>query len=132
MNVDRILKFELNKLNVHLPKRRISLKEALESTRPQVATRDGSVHRFKREELDFLVGVVPEIDRGRLQLPILIALDPKFGRGAARITGEAEAMAISQILGKKSTGGELLIYRPDVAIIRRKLPTTTQYIFMPG
>jgi len=132
MNVDRILKFELNKLNVHLPKRRISLKEALELTRPQVATRDGSVHRFKREELDFLAGLVPEIDRGRLQLPILIALDPKFGRGAARITGEAEVIAISQILGKKSTGGELLIYRPDVAIIRRKLPTTTQYLFMPG
>jgi uncharacterized protein (UPF0216 family) len=132
MNVDRILKFELNKLNVHLPKRRISLKEALESTRPQVATRDGSVHRFKREELDFLAGVVPEVDWGRLQLPILIALDPKFGRGAARITGAAEVMAISQILGKKSTGEELLIYRPDVAIIRRKLPTTTQYIFMPG
>jgi uncharacterized protein (UPF0216 family) len=132
MNVDRILKFELNKLNVHLPKRRISLKEALESTRPKVATRDGSVHRFKREELDFLAGVVPEVDWGRLQLPILIALDPKFGRGAARITGAAEVMAISQILGKKSTGEELLIYRPDVAIIRRKLPTTTQYIFMPG
>jgi uncharacterized protein (UPF0216 family) len=132
MNVDRILKFELNKLNVHLPKRRISLKEALESIRPQVATRDGSVHRFKREELDFLAGFVPEVDWGRLQLPILIALDPKFGRGAARITGGAEVMVICQILGKKSTGGELLIYRPDVAMIRRKLPTTTQYLFMPG
>ena len=132
MNVDRVLKFELNKLNVHLPKRRISLKEALKSTRPQVAIRDGSVHGFKREELDFLAGLVPEVDWGMLQLPILIALDPKFGRGAARITGEAEVMVISQILGKKSTGGELLIYRPDVAIIRRKLPTTTQYLFMPG
>jgi uncharacterized protein (UPF0216 family) len=132
MSVDRILKFELNKLNLHLPKRRISLKEALESIKPQVATRDGSVHRFKREELDFLADVVSEVDWGRLQLPILIALEPKFGRGAARITGEAEVMAISQILEKKSTGGELLIYRPDVAIIRRKLPTTTQYIFMPG
>ena len=131
MNVDRVLEFELNKLNVHLPKRRISLKEALESTKPQVVTREGDVHRFKREELDFLAGVVPEVDWGRLQLPILIALDPKFGRGAARITGEAEVMAISQILGK-GTGEELLIYRPDVAIIRRKLPTTTQYLFMPG
>jgi uncharacterized protein (UPF0216 family) len=132
MNVDRILKFELNKMNLHLPKQRISLKEALESTRPQVATRDGNVHRFKREELDFLAGVVPEVDWGRLQLPILIVLDPKFGRGAARITGEAETLAISQILGKKSTGGELLIYRPDVTIVRRKLPTATQYLFMLG
>lgn len=132
MNVDRILKFELNKMNLHLPKQRISLKEALESTRPQVATRDGNVHRFKREELDFLAGVVPEVDWGRLQLPILIVLDPKLGRGTARITGEAETLAISQILGKKSTGGELLIYRPDVTIVRRKLPTATQYLFMLG
>jgi uncharacterized protein (UPF0216 family) len=132
MNVDRVLKFELNKLNLHLPKQRISLKEALESAKPQVATRNGNVHMFKREELNFLAGLVKEADREKLRLPILIALDPKFGRGAARITGQAEVMAISQILGKKGDGGELLIYRPDVAILRRKLPTTTQYSFVPG
>jgi uncharacterized protein (UPF0216 family) len=132
MNVDRVLKFELSRLNVHLPERRISLNEALESEKPQVATRDGSIHTFKREELDFLAKVVPKADWGRLQLPILIALDPKFGRGAAKVTGEVETRTISQILGKKSTGGEILIYRPEVAIVRRKLPTTTQYLFVPG
>jgi len=132
MNADRVLKFELSRLNVHLPERRISLREALESKRPQVAARDGSIHTFMREELDLLARAVPEADRGRLQLPILIALDPKLGRGAARITGEAEVKAISQILGKKGKGEELLIYRPEVAIIRRKLPTTTQYLFVPG
>jgi len=132
MNVDRVLKFELSRLNVHLPERRISLKEALESTKPQVATRDGSIHRFKREELDLLAKTVPEADWGRLHLPILIALDPKLGRGVARITGGAEAKVVGQILGKKSTGEELLIYRPEVAVVRRKLPTTTQYFFVPG
>jgi len=132
MNIDRVLKFELSRLNVHLPERRISLKEALESKRPQVAARDGSIHMFKREELDLLAKAVPEADWGRLRLPILIALDPKLGRGAARITGEAEVRAISQILGKRCIGEELLIYRPEVAIVRRKLPTTTQYFFVPG
>jgi len=132
MNVDRVLKFELSRLNVHLPERRISLKDALESEKPQVAARDGSIHRFKREELDFLAKVVPKADWGRLQLPVLIALDPKLGRGAARITGEVEARTIDQILGKKGKGEELLIYRPEVAIVRRKLPTTTQYLFVPG
>jgi uncharacterized protein (UPF0216 family) len=132
MNVDRILKFELNKLNLHLPKQRISLKEALESAKPQVTTRDGKAHSFKREELDFLAELAPEADRERLQLPILIALEPKLGRGTAKINGKAEVAAISQILGKEAEGGELLIYRPEVAIIRRKLPTTTQYLFMPG
>jgi hypothetical protein len=127
-----VLKFELSRLNIHLPERRISLKEAMESERPQVATRDGGVHAFKREELDFLAKTVPEADWGRLQLPILIALDPKLGRGAARITGEIETRTISQILGKKGKGEELLIYRPEVAIVRRKLSTTTQYLFVPG
>jgi len=132
MNVDRVLKFELSRLNVHLPERRISLKEALESAKPQVAARDGSIHTFKRGELDLLAKTVPEADWERLHLPILIALDPKLGRGAARITGETEVRAIGQILGKKSTGEELLIYRPEVAVVRRKLPTTTQYFFVPG
>jgi len=132
VSVDRVLKFELSKLNVHLPMRRISLKEAMMSARPQVAARDGSTHIFKREELDLLAKIVPEAEWEMLRLPILIALDPKLGRGAARINGEAEVRAINQILEKESAGEELLIYRPEVAVIRRKLPTTTQYLFVPG
>ena len=130
MSADRLIKLELSRLNVHLPERRLSLKEALSSTKPQVVGRDGSTHTFKREELEFLAGLLPEADRDKLQLPILIALEPKLGRGTARISGEAEVKVVSQILEKEATAGELLIYRPEVAILRRKLPTTTQYLFM--
>ncbi|KUO41632.1 MAG: hypothetical protein AVW06_04320 [Hadesarchaea archaeon DG-33-1] len=129
MSADRIIKFELSKLNVHLPVRRLSLREALSSPKPQVVARDGSVHTFKREELEFLAGLLPEADRDKLQLPILIALEPKLGRGTARISGEAEVKVVRQVLKKKPAAGELLIYRPEVAILRRKLPTTTQYLF---
>lgn len=130
MSADRLIKFELSKLNVHLPERRLSLKEALSSPKPQVQARDGSIHMFKREELEFLAGLLPDVDRDKLQLPILIALEPKLGRGAARISGEAEVKVVSQILEKESAAAELLIYRPEVAILRRKLPTTTQYLFL--
>ncbi len=130
MSADRLIKFELSKLNVHLPQRRLSLKEALLSAKPQVVTRDGGVHKFKREELEFLAGLLPETDRDKLQLPILIALEPKLGRGTARISGEAEVKVVSQVLEKEPAVGELLIYRPEVAILRRKLPTTTQYLFL--
>lgn len=130
MSADRLIKFELSKLNVHLPERRLSLREALSSAKPQVVARDGSVHTFKHEELEFLAGLLPEADRDKLQLPILIALEPKLGRGTARISGEAEVKVVSQILEKEPTAGELLIYRPEVAILRRKLPTTTQYLFL--
>ena len=130
MSADRLIKFELSKLNVHLPVRRLSLREALSSSKPQVQLRDGSVHTFKREELEFLAGLLTEADRDKLQLPILIALEPKLGRGTARISGEAEVKVASQVLKKEPAAGELLIYRPEVAILRRKLPTTTQYLFL--
>ncbi|MDH5442769.1 MAG: DUF61 family protein [Hadesarchaea archaeon] len=130
MSSDRIIKLELSRLNLHLPERRLSLKEALLSPRPQVVARDGSVHVFKRGELEFLAGLLPEADRDKLPLPILIALEPKLGRGTARISGEVEVKVVSQVLGKEAAAGELLIYRPEVAILRRKLPTTTQYLFM--
>ncbi len=130
MSEDRLIKFELARLNAHLPERRISLKEALSSPKPGVVSRNGSTHTFKREELEFLAEILPEANWGELQLPILISIDPKLGRGAARISGEAEAEVAGQILGKKSTAMELLIYRPEVANLRRKLPTTTQYLFM--
>ncbi len=130
MSADRLIKLELSKLNVHLPERRPSLREALSSARPQVVARDGSTHAFKREELEFLAGLLPEADRDKLQLPILIALEPKLGRGTARISGEAEVKVVSQVLEKEASAGELLIYRPEVAILRKKLPTTTQYLFL--
>lgn len=130
MSADRLIKFELSKLNVHLPERRLSLKEALSSAKPQVVSRDSSVHTFKREELEFLAGLLPEADRDKLQVPILIALEPKLGRGTAKISGEAEVKVVSQVLEKEPAAGELLIYRPEVAILRRKLPTTTQYLFL--
>lgn len=129
MNADRLIKFELARLNAHLPERRISLKEALSLTKPQVPTRDGSVHSFKRKELEILAKLLPEADWEKLQLPIFIALEPKLGRGAARVSGEVEAKVAAKLLGKEATG-ELLIYRPEVALLRRKLPTTTQYLFL--
>lgn len=130
MSANRIIKLALSRLNVHLPERRLSLREALSSAKPQVVARDGSIHTFKREELEFLAGLLPEADRDKLQLPILIALEPKLGRGTAKISGEVEVKVVSQVLEKEAAAGELLIYRPEVAVLRRKLPTTTQYLFL--
>ncbi len=129
MSVERVIKLELGKLNVHLPEKRITLREARSSPRPSVRARDGSTHLFKREEIETLSKLLPEADWDKLQLPILIALEPKLGRGAARVSGEPEVRVAGEILNKRATG-ELLIYRPEVAILRRKLPTTTQYLFM--
>ena len=130
MKVDRLIKFELGRLNAHIPEKRVTLRAAISSARPRVLTKGGDVHAFKHDELEFLSEILPEDDWDKLQLPIFISLESNLGRGTARIRGEAEAKVACRILGKEETGSELIIYRPEVAIIRRKLPSTTQYVFM--
>lgn len=132
MSIDHVIKFELGRLSQYLPKQQISLKDALAADKPQVIARDGSVHAFKREELEFLAKIVPESDQGRLKLPIFIMLNPKLGRGTAQIMGEVEVRTIASIMQKEYAGSKLLLYRPEIAIVRRKLPTTTQYFFKIG
>ena len=59
-------------------------------------------------------------------------LNPKLGRGTAQIMGEVEVRTIASIMQKEYAGSKLLLYRPEIAIVRRKLPTTTQYFFKIG
>lgn len=129
MKVERIIKFELGKLNAHVPEKRISLKAALSLAKPTIITKGGGIHSFKKEELEILSKMLPEKDWESLQLPIFIYFEPSLGRGTAKIRGKAEATVVAQILGKEGKD-EITIYRPEVAAIRRKLPTTTQYLFV--
>ncbi|HDI12911.1 MAG: hypothetical protein DRN83_01220 [Hadesarchaea archaeon] len=126
--MDRLIKLELGRLNAHLPRNRVSLREALASPNPGVNTLDGSRHVFKREELRFLAGLLPEDRWDELRLPILISFEHGLGRGAAKIKGNVETWIAGKILGKEADG-EMVIYRPEVLLLRRKLPTTTQYVF---
>ncbi len=132
MSVDRILQFELARLNMHLPKQRISLKDALSMASPHIVVGDGSKHTFERKELERLGQIVPPNNWDNLRLPILITINPKLGRGAAEISGELEVKVISSVLDKEARGEEVIIYRPEIAVLRARLPTTTQYMFMVG
>lgn len=128
--MEEVLKAELARLNSPFPKERISLRQALSSERPGVPLTNGDFQVFRREELELLAGLVPEGERELLKLPILLVLDPSLGRGAVRIGGRAEARTIGKLLGKEA-GEELVIYRPELLEVRRKLPTTTHYLFLP-
>jgi hypothetical protein len=132
MSTDRIIQFELARLNAHLPGQRITLKDALSSSNPQVVAKDGSKHKFERMELEYISKIVHADDWDKLRLPILIGVNPKLGRGAAEISGEVEVKVISQVLGKECRDQEIVIYRPEIAVVRAKLPTATQYFFMVG
>ena len=132
MDKEGFLKKQIQNLNRHLPKGRATLANLLEQDKPEIENRDGSTHRFKKKELEFLADLLPERKHRRLRLPIIIRVSPELGRGAAKISGRIEQEVFEKILEKQdeSEGHELLIYRPEVRKIRQKLPTTTQYAFL--
>ncbi|MEM1689578.1 MAG: DUF61 family protein [Candidatus Hadarchaeales archaeon] len=128
---EELVKVELNRLNMHLPRNRISLMDALRSENPFVITKSGKIHSFDRKELEELAKLVDDKEAEKLMLPILIEINPSLGRGTARISGSLESKVISSIL-KREPANELLIYRPEIAELRRRFPTTTCYVFISG
>lgn len=130
MKNERFLKKQIQSLNRHLPKRRHLLADLLEKDKPRIETKDGKSHRFKKGELRFLSELLPQKFHKRLRLPIIIRISPQFGRGAAKISGKPESLVVKKILEKNVEGErEVLIYRPEIRALRKKLPTTTQYAF---
>lgn len=131
MNEKKFLKKEIQSLNRHLPKSRTSLAELLKQKKPQIETKNGSTHRFKKEELRYLAELLPEEKHSKLRLPIIVRIAPQLGRGAAKISGKLEQKVFRKILDKEEKkDNKLLIYRPEIRKIRQKLPTTTQYAFL--
>lgn len=128
---EKLLQEELLRLaNAHLPYSRKSLKELLKEKYPHVICRDSSTHMFKRNELEFLKTILSEDEHEKLLLPIIIELNPNYGEGAAIVRGEIEVKVVSKILGVKvNEAHELIIYRPQIAVLRQKLRTTTQIAF---
>ncbi len=128
--LEEYLKKELRLVNLHLPYKRRSLEELLREDFPHIILRDGSTHYFKRKELELLASLIPRELWSELKLPILLEVSPEYGEGAVIIKGRVESLIVSKILEIEwKEESHLIIYRPQVSILRRKLPTTTQYVF---
>lgn len=125
---DKILKKEIFSLNKHVPRRRKTLSELLIEERPHVIDGLGNRHRFKRNELKYLSNLISKNEQSKLKLPIYIEIESETS--GAIISGVIERKIVSLILDKELLDGEMFIYRPEMQILRRKLPTTTQYMFL--
>ena len=137
---EKIFVKAMKALNKHLPVERKTLFELLNEPKPAIQGRDQSIHRIKREELEEIARLIPKEEYKNLRLPIYIELTPDYGRGIARIHGKLDCELVKRILGDVKErsdekgadsikGDELFIYREDIRILRRKLPTTTEYAF---
>ncbi|HDD25789.1 MAG TPA: DUF61 family protein [Acidilobales archaeon] len=128
--IEKYLMHELKVVNKHLPQRRKSLKELLNEEVPHIVCLDGTFHVFKKSELEYINSLITDEDAKNLYLPIIIESRPDLGEGTFVINDALGAKVIARVLGIDYRV-PLIIYKPQIAVIRSKLPTTTQYAFIP-
>jgi len=128
------LRGELRVLNAHLPRKQKPLSDLLHDEHPHVVCNDGSTHLFRRRELEYLASLIGRDEQQALLLPMLIEPSSEQGEMATILGQDLEERIVSEILGmpvgRKQTG--ITIYRPQLALLRKKLKTTTQYVFSPA
>ncbi|MCS3901558.1 DUF61 family protein [Methanococcus voltae] len=108
-----------------------TLGELLNEDKPVVMV-NGERHRIKRRELDYLKDIASK----DLKIPIVLQVDSNLNEGTVKIEGIDEVNVISKILSKEINKFDenklLYIYKPELRIVRQKLPTTTTYLFRMG
>ena len=125
------MKGELRVLNAHLPCAQRPLSVLLDEESPSITCNDGSAHLFKKKELEYLASMIDNGEQEILLLPILIEVSAGRDEMAIICHGEIEEKLISKILDMPVTlkQNRIIIYKPQLALIRKSLKTTTQYVF---
>nr|MDO8134379.1 DUF61 family protein [Candidatus Njordarchaeum guaymaensis] len=133
---DRILryiwKWDVNKMNDHLPRKTVPLNELLKEEQPAIKARDGTSLWIDKDELLNIANLVPDDLHSRLHLPIILMRRIDLGEGLFSISGgKLEAFLASKILGITkdsfasygSADVPQYLYRPQVQGLRRRLRT---------
>ncbi|WGI16691.1 DUF61 family protein [Methanonatronarchaeum sp. AMET-Sl] len=127
----RILMKQIKALNNHLPQRRASLKQLTKNPEIKLKTRKGEEFTINKEEIKEISEIIPERYWETLKLPIYIEINRKHAKGTYKISGKYACKVVAELLDKEidENKEELFIYRPEVIELRRKLKTTTEYMF---
>ena len=127
------LRGELRLANAGLPRSQGRLSNLLNEEYPHVVCHDGSTLTFKKSELEYLASIIDADEQKALALPMLIELGPNQGEAAIICEGEVEERIISKVLDMpvKCEERRIRIYKPQLAVLRKKLKTTTVYLFSP-
>jgi len=124
---------ELRVVNSGLPQSQKRLSDLLNEEYPHVLCNDGSTHLFKKNELDYLASMLDTDEQRTLLLPMLIELGANQGEAAIISDAEVEEKIVSKVLNMPVTReeGRIRIYKPQLALLRKKFKTTTVYVFSP-
>ncbi len=125
--IERLLLEELRLVNRHMPIVRIPLAKLLKMEFPHVVLRDGSVHFFRKRELEELLKYVKDDEVERLLLPIVVTMRPDIGEGVGLVEDAVAARVLSRILGLEREEDKLYLYKPQLAILREQFDTVIQF-----
>ena len=131
------LRGELRVVNTGLPQSQKRLSDLLNEKYPYVICNDGSTHFFKKSELEYLASMINAEEQKVLLLPMLIELGANQAEATIPILsgceGKVEEKIISKALNMPVTCEKrrIRIYKPQLALLRRKFKTTTVYVFSP-
>ena len=136
--IDKMIEHEIDSVNDHLPKKRVPLGELLKMDEPAYETRDGKKSVFKKEELTELAADIPEKFHENITLPIVILRRMDLGTGIHTIAGTKPELfiihrSIQKVVGQVDLEWQDFpkwkplerLARPEVQVLRRKLPSTT-------
>jgi uncharacterized protein (UPF0216 family) len=124
---------ELRLVNTGLPQSQKPLADLLNEEHPHVVCNDGSTHLFKKSELEYLASMLDTAEQRTLLLPMLIELGTSQGEAVILCAAEVEEKIVSEALDMPVTReeGRIRIYKPQLALLRKRFKTTTVYIFSP-
>jgi uncharacterized protein (UPF0216 family) len=127
------LRGELRVVNTGLPQSQKRLSNLLNEKYPYVVCNDGSTHFFKKNELEYLASMIDTDEQEALPLPMLIELGANQAEAAVICAGKVEEKVLLKVLNMRVTCEEsrIRIYKPQLALLRRKFKTTTVYVFSP-
>lgn len=128
---ESLLQAELRIVNKHLAIRRKTLAQLLKEEIPHVNCRDGSIHVFKRRELQELRTYVSDDEAEKLHLPIVILVNADIESTlTGLVEGELEAVVIRRLLNIKAPieniSEKLFLYKPQLYELMSRFSTIFQ------
>jgi uncharacterized protein (UPF0216 family) len=133
--LERTIKREIDEVNNHLPSATVLLSELVSSESPCYVTRNGESSSFRKEEIEMLSKEVPLEYHSELRLPIVILRRLDLGPGIFTVAGgKAELLLVRRmVVGQVDLRWSNIrtwkpvdtLARPEVQILRRKMPSTT-------
>jgi uncharacterized protein (UPF0216 family) len=127
--VDALLKEEVKKLNIHLPRGRKSLEQLLKEDEPSIEALDGTRIIMRREELERLAEIIPEKFHKKVELPFVIFRRMELGKSTYTVSGSKfQEFIVKRILGLtdltfnqfEAEKEPLYLYKPQVSELIRK------------